>query len=78
LSESDKQADNAHRFLKLVQRFTEPTELTGELAREFIEKIIIGEAEHIGAGHRTKRQRVKIVYNYIGEGSDTVMETTRN
>ena len=78
LRAENAQSENVHRFLNLVRRFTEPTELTAELAREFIEKIVIGRAEHIGVGHHTKRQKVKIVYNHIGEGSDTVMETSRN
>ena len=48
--------------------------MTGALVREFIEKIMVGKAEHTGTGYRQKRQRVKIIYNYIGEYSETVLE----
>ena len=78
VSAVNEQTANADRFIRLVKKYTEPEELTGELVREFIEKIVVGKAEHIGPGHRTKRQKVKIVYSYIGEYTDTVMETSRN
>ena len=69
--------ENTDRFLRLVKVYTDPTELTGELVREFIEKIIVGKAEHINGGHRRKTQRVRIIYNYIGEQTDTIMETNK-
>ena len=78
IGEANEQSANADKFLRLVRKYTEPTELTGELVREFIEKIVVGKAEHIGPGHRTKKQKVKIFYNYIGEYTDTIMETSRN
>jgi len=61
-----------------VRSYTEPTELSGEIAREFIEKIVVGKAEHSNRGYRFKKQRVRIVYSYIGEFTDKVMEITRN
>ena len=73
ISEAGEQTANADKFLRLVRLYTEPVELTGEIVREFIEKIVVGRAEHIGPGHRTKRQKVKIIYNYIGQYTDTVM-----
>jgi DNA invertase Pin-like site-specific DNA recombinase len=78
IGEANEQTANADKFLRLVRTYTEPTELTGELVREFVEKIVVGRAEHIGGGHRTKKQRVRIIFNYIGEYTDTTMETTRN
>ena len=78
VGEVNEQTANADKFLRLVKKYTEPAELTGELIRDFVEKIVVGKAEHIGAGHRTKKQKIKISYNYIGEYTDTVMETSRD
>ena len=78
VGEANTQTENADRFLRLVRSYTEPTELSGEIVREFIEKIVVGKAEHSNRGYRFKKQRVRIVYSYIGEFTDRVMEITRN
>jgi hypothetical protein len=62
-AETDK-VQSADRFLALVRRFTEITELTHEIAATFIEKIIVGKLERIDG---VKHQTVKVVYNIIGE-----------
>jgi len=77
IAEANTQTENADRFLALVRRYTEPTELTGELVREFVEKIVVGKAQHSDSGFRKKVQSVKIVYNYIGEFGETIMKTQR-
>ena len=55
---------NADSFLKLVRKYTDITELTPDLIREFVEKVYIYQTELIGG---RKVQRIKIVWNCIGE-----------
>ena len=51
-------------FLTLVRKYTDIKEFTAEIIREFVEKIYVYKAERID-GKRV--QRIKIVYNCIGE-----------
>jgi len=51
-------------FLALVRKYIDIKELTAEIIREFVEKIYVYKAERID-GRRS--QRIKIVYNCIGE-----------
>ena len=54
---------NVEYFLSLVRKYTDIQELTGEIIREFVEKIIVFKAEKVD-GHR--QQRIQIIYNAIG------------
>lgn len=60
-------------FLTLVQKYTNIKELTAEIIREFVEKIYVYKAERID-GKRV--QRIKIVYNCIGEFAPPVSTST--
>ena len=60
-------------FLTLVRKYTEIQELTAEIIREFVEKIFVYKAERID-GRRL--QRIKIVYNCIGEFDPPVSTST--
>ena len=62
--ELDAQAVNVQSFLKIVKKYTEPTELTPALLREFVEKIVV-HAPDKSSGHRV--QRIDVHYNFIGE-----------
>jgi DNA invertase Pin-like site-specific DNA recombinase len=54
-------------FLKLVDRYSEITELTAEVARTFIEKILVHEPVYKTPTKRVKvSQRVDIYFNHIG------------
>ena len=55
---------NIQSLLKIVRRYTEPTELTPALLREFVDKVVVHEADK-SSGHRV--QRIDIHYNFIGE-----------
>lgn len=57
---------NADHFLTLVRKYTEIPELTAEIIREFVEKVYVYKAEKVD-GHWV--QRIRIVYNCIGEFS---------
>ena len=61
---AEVQAVNVKSFLKIVKKYTEPTELTPQLLHEFVEKIIVHEADK-SSGHRI--QRIDVHYNFIGE-----------
>ena len=55
---------NVQRFLALVRKYTDIQELTAEIIREFVEKVVIHQAEKID-GRRV--QKIRIVWNCIGE-----------
>ena len=51
-------------FLSMVRRYTDIKELDAEIIRVFVEKILVYKAEKVD-GHKV--QRIKIIYNGIGE-----------
>ena len=55
---------NIDRFLARVRKYTDVQELTAEIIREFVEKVIVHQAEKAD-GQRV--QKVRIVWNCIGE-----------
>jgi len=62
---SDKENSlNICHFLTLVKKYTEVSELTAEIIREFVEKVYVYHPEKING---QKTQRVRIVWNCIGE-----------
>ena len=63
LDAAKEQNLNIDRFLKIVRKYTEFSDLSGEIIRDFIEKIIVYKAEKVD-GVRT--QRIRIIYNCIG------------
>ena len=64
LMKAKEQSDNVTRFMRIVRKYTEITELTPEIVRDFIEKVIVHEKEKIDGGKRT--QAVEIIYNCVG------------
>ena len=62
--DAQTQAINVQSFLKIVKKYTQPTELTPALLREFVEKIVV-HAPDKSSGHRI--QRIDVHYNFIGE-----------
>lgn len=61
---AETQAVNIKSFLKIVKKYTEPTELTPDILHEFVDKILVHEADK-SSGHRV--QRIDVHYNFIGE-----------
>ena len=61
---AEEQAIIIQSFLKIVRKYTTPSELTLELLHEFVEKIVV-HAPDKSSGHRV--QRIDIHYNFIGE-----------
>ena len=58
-------ADDAERWVKLIQKYADPTELTAELLNALIEKIVVHEAVKDETGHR--EQKVDIYYRFVGK-----------
>lgn len=76
MTEEKESALNVDHFLSLVRKYTDIKELTAEIIREFVEKIYVYKAERID-GRRV--QRIKIVWNCIGEFEPPVStSTTKN
>ena len=61
---AEEQTVNIKSFLKIVKKYTEPTELTPDILHEFVDKIVVHEADK-SSGHRV--QRIDVHYNFIGE-----------
>ena len=76
MTEDKESALNVDHFLSLVRKYTDIKELTAEIIRELVEKIYVYKAERID-GRRV--QRIKIVWNCIGEFEPPVStSTTKN
>ena len=76
MTEDKESTLNVDHFLSLVRKYTDIKELTAEIIREFVEKIYVYKAECID-GRRV--QRIKIVWNCIGEFDPPVStSTTKN
>lgn len=63
-----EKADGIDKFLKLCERYTDLTELTAEVARSFIEKIVVYEPVR-APGHKYKKQsqEIEMHLSFIGE-----------
>ena len=64
IAEDKENSLNVGHFLALVKKYTEVPELTAEIIREFVEKVYVYHPEKING---QKTQRVRIVWNCIGE-----------
>ena len=64
LQQEEKKSVDVKRFLTIVKKYTDLTELTPEILREFIDKIIV-HAPDKSSGRRL--QEIEIIYNHIGE-----------
>ena len=61
-AETDKTV-NLQKFVQNVKQITEPTELTGEIVHEFIEKIVVSAARYLDG---RRYQIIDIYYNGVG------------
>ena len=57
--------ENAERWIALIRKYTQITELTAPLLNELIDKIVVHEATKNEDGKRV--QKVEIVYRFIGK-----------
>lgn len=65
---------NTDRFLGLVKKYTEITELDAEIIREFIDRIVVYKSE---TANGRRKQRIRIIYNCIG-AVDTPKKPRKN
>ncbi len=63
ISVARDEGEAVEKFFRLVNKYTDITEVNAEILRTFIEKIIVYEAEQVDD---VKTQKVKIVYNCVG------------
>lgn len=63
LSTAKEEANNVTKFMRLVKRYAEIDELTPEIVREFIQKVIVHQAEKVNG---KRMQAVEIIYNCVG------------
>ena len=61
-AETDKTV-NLQKFVQKVKAITEPTELTGDLVHEFIDKIVVSAAHYLDG---KRYQIIDIYYNGVG------------
>lgn len=64
LFKAKEQSDNVTRFMRSIRKYTEIAELTPEIVREFVQKVVIYQAEKIN-GRRT--QRIDLYFNGVGQ-----------
>lgn len=69
LDKAQEATVNAEKFMSVVRRHTSFEELTPTLLREFVEKIVIHEAEPLdGKRHgKLRRQNIDIYYSFVGK-----------
>ena len=71
LSAAQKETADINKFLRLVKKYTEITELKPEIVRTFIDKIYIHKGDKAQGGHR---QTIEIIYNCVGAIPDIKSE----
>ena len=64
LDRISRETVNAEKFLALVKKYTDFSELTPAMINEFVEKILVHQAEGKGAN---RTQEVEIFFNFVGK-----------
>lgn len=65
IDQAKEQSLNVDSFLKVVRKYTDITEITGEIIRSFVERIDVYKPEKVPRT-RTKKQTICIRWNFIG------------
>lgn len=63
IDEAEKHKHSAASFLRTVRKYTEIQELTPIILNEFVEKIVVHQAQGVG---KNRTQQLDIYYNFIG------------
>ena len=64
LLRTKEQSDNTDKFIRIVRKYTEMPELTPEIVREFVHKVVVHQAKKMD-GKRT--QKIELYFNYVGQ-----------
>ena len=73
MADYQENADNVDKFIELVHRYTDFTELTTPMIHEFIDKIVVHEADK-STGDRI--QQIDIYLKYVGRPDVPMPELT--
>lgn len=65
IAEFTDESGKADNFVKIVKRYMDFTEITTPMLNEFIEKIIVHEAD-LSEGRQNRKQSVDIYFNFVG------------
>lgn len=65
LSSEQQRVSNTEKWLELIKKYAQPTELTSELLNALIEKIVVHEAIKDADG--TSTQEIEIYYRFLGK-----------
>lgn len=65
IDKSKEKALNIDAFLRLVRKYSDIRELDAEIIRSFVERIEVFQPEKV-PGTKTKKQTIRIFWNYIG------------
>ena len=63
LETEKEKSSSVSRFLGLVRKYTDVSELTAEIVRVFIDRIMVYQAEGRG---KERSQRIDVFWNFIG------------
>ena len=64
LERISRETINAEKFLSLVRKYTDFSELTPAMINEFVEKILVHQAQGKGA---SRTQEIEIFFNFVGK-----------
>jgi hypothetical protein len=65
LERYEDDGERANKFIAIVRKYTDFSELTASMLNEFVEKILVHEAEGVRQGYG-RSQKVEIYLNFIG------------
>lgn len=69
VTELTDESNKADKFVEIVKRYTDFTEITTPMLNEFIEKIIVHESD-TSEGRLKRKQSVDIYFNFVGNIAD--------
>ena len=65
LQRKSDDVDNAEKWIEIIRKYTDITELTAPMLNELIDRIVVHEAEKDADGKRT--QEIEIFYRFVGK-----------
>ena len=65
LAEAQKQADRTEQFLALARKYRDCTEITDDMIRAFVEKIVVHKTVRSATGQKTRQ--IEVHLSFIGQ-----------
>jgi hypothetical protein len=66
VSEYEENTVRTDKFMEVVRKYQDCEEITTPMLNEFIEKIVVHEADKSG-GRQNRKQKVDIYFNFVGQ-----------